>query len=158
MASPGSPEAELEQTVPNLRGSGYRITGPATKRYNCIAWAAGDQDTWWQEDLADAYWPEGIPADGTVQSLVALFQSLGYQACDGPELEQDFDKVAIYAKGAQYTHATRQLADGRWTSKLGQSVLIEHATLDALTGEAYGVIAQVLKRPRSLETGEKAAS
>jgi hypothetical protein len=99
-------------------------------------------------NLADAYWPEGIPADGTVQSLVALFQSLGYQHCTGPDLEADFDKVGIYAKGAQYTHAARQLADGGWTSKLGQSVQIEHATLDALTGEAYGVVAQILKRPR----------
>jgi hypothetical protein len=44
MASPASPEAELEQTFPNLRDSGYRITGPATNRYNCIAWAGGDQD------------------------------------------------------------------------------------------------------------------
>jgi hypothetical protein len=148
MASPGSQEAELEQTFPLLLASGYRITGPATKLYNCIAWAAGDQDTWWQGELADAYWPEGIPADGSVQSLVTLFQSLGYEVCDTPDLEQDFDKVAIYAKGAEYTHATRQLANGGWTSKLGQSVQIEHATLDSLTGEAYGAVAQILKRRR----------
>jgi hypothetical protein len=148
MVSPASPEAELEQTFPNLRASSYRITGPATKRYNCIAWAADDQDAWWQADLTDAYWPEGIPADGTAQSLVALFRSLGYQVCDSPVLEQDFDRVAIYGRAADYTHAARQLPDGRWTSKLGQSVLIEHPTLDALTGEAYGVIAQILKRPR----------
>ena len=148
MASPASPEAELEQTFPKLRASGYRITGPATTRYNCIAWAAGDQDAWWQGELADAYWPEGIPVDGTAPSLVALFQSLGYQVCDSPDLEQDFDRVAIYAKGVEYTHVARQLADGGWTSKLGQSVQIEHATLDALTGEAYGVVAQILKRPR----------
>lgn len=147
MASPGSQEAELEQTFPLLRASGYRITGSATKRYNCIAWAAGDQDSWWQAELADAYWPEGTPADGTVQSLVALFQSLGYQVCDSRDLEQDFEKVAIYAKGTEYTHAARQLENGGWTSKLGQSVQIEHATLDALTGEAYGGVAQILKRP-----------
>src|SRR5262249_31187994 len=134
MASPGSPEAELERTFPNLRVSGYRTTGPATNRYNCIAWAAGDQDAWWQPELTDAYWPEGIPADGTVQCLVSLFQSLGYQVCASPELEQDFDRVAIYAKGAEYTHAARQLADGSWTSKLGHSMQIEHAALDALTG------------------------
>ena len=84
MASPGSLEAELERTFPNLRASGYRITGPATNRYNCIAWAADDQDAWWQGELADEYWPEGIPADGTVQSLVSLFQSLSYQVCPVP--------------------------------------------------------------------------
>lgn len=148
MASPASPEAGLEQTFPNLRVSGYRITGQATKSYNCIAWAASGQEAWWQGELADAYWPEGIPADGTVQSLVALFQSLGYQLCAGPELERGFEKVGIYAKGSEYTHAARQLADGGWTSKLGQSVQIEHATLEALTGEAYGVVVQILKRLR----------
>jgi hypothetical protein len=148
MASPGSPVAELEQTFPSLSASGYRITGPATSRYNCVAWAAGDQDAWWQADLADAYWPEGVPADGTVPCLVALFQFLGYELCDTPELEPHFEKIAIYAKGAEYTHAARQTADGHWTSKLGQSVQIEHATLDALTGEAYGDVVQVLKRSR----------
>jgi len=151
MASRGSQDAELELIFPLLRASGYRITGPATKRYNCIAWAAGDQDSWWQAVLADAYWPDGIPADGTVPSLVTLFRSFGYQVCDSWELEQDFEKVAIYAKGAEHTHAARQLPDGDWTSKLGQSVQIEHATLDALTGEAYGVVAEVLKRPRPPE-------
>jgi hypothetical protein len=125
MASPGSPEAELEQTFPNLAASGYRITGPATKQYNCIAWAAGDQDAWWQVDLADAYWPQGIPADGTVQSLVALFQSLGYEVCDSPELETDFDKVAIYAKGRSTPTppASRRTAIGpaNWASWCGSS-------------------------------------
>ena len=150
MASPGSPAAELEQTFPNLRASGYRIIGPATNWYNCIAWAVGDQDAWWQGDLVDAYWPAGIPADGSVQSLVVLFRSLDYQVCDSPEVEPDFDKVAIYAKGAEYMHAARQVVDGRWTSKLGESILIEHTTLDALTGEAYGGVAQVLKRPRHI--------
>jgi hypothetical protein len=52
------------------------------------------------------------------------------------------------------------LANGGWTSKLGESAQIEHATLDALTGEAYGVVAQILKRPRVLgayakEIGER---
>jgi hypothetical protein len=136
LASTGSPEAELELTFPNLRASDYRIAGPATNQLNCIAWAVGDQDAWWQADLADAYWPEGIPTDGTIPSLVALFQFLGYEVCDTHEFEQNFEKVAIYGKGAEYTHAARQTADGRWTSKLGQSAQIEHATLDALTGFA----------------------
>lgn len=121
MESPGSPATDLEQTFPKLRSGGYRISGPATNRYNCIAWAAGEQDAWWQGNLTDASWPEGIPADGTVRSLVALFQSLGYRPCASAELEGDFEKVAIYGNGTEYTHAARQLVDGRWASKLGQA-------------------------------------
>lgn len=48
-------------------------------------------------------------------------------------------KLAAACCIRQAACAARQLADGGWTSKLGQSVRIEHATLDALTGEAYGV-------------------
>jgi hypothetical protein len=148
MASAGSPEEELETAFPHLRAAGYRITGPATSAFNCIAWAAGETDGWWQADLADGYWPEGIPRDGSVQSLVALFQALGYQFCDAPQLEDGFEKVAIYAKGDAYTHAARLLEDGRWTSKLGRGLRIEHDTLDGLTGVEYGAVAQILKRPR----------
>jgi hypothetical protein len=36
-------------------------------------------------------------------------------------------------------HASRQMLHGRWTSKLGRSVLIEH-DFDALDGGSYGQI------------------
>ena len=44
------------------------------------------------------------------------------------------------------THASRQLSNGRWTSKLGPSERIEH-DFDALEGAAYGQIAQIMRRP-----------
>ncbi|TAF36353.1 MAG: hypothetical protein EAZ69_10585 [Oscillatoriales cyanobacterium] len=43
------------------------------------------------------------------------------------------------------THAARQLANGKWTSKLGWLEDIEHE-LDGLTGDRYGVVGQILKR------------
>ena len=27
--------------------TGYRITSPITRSYNCFAWAAGEDDRWW---------------------------------------------------------------------------------------------------------------
>ncbi|NET26084.1 hypothetical protein [Okeania sp. SIO1I7] len=43
------------------------------------------------------------------------------------------------------THAVRQLANGKWASKLGWLEDIEHE-LDALNGDRYGVVGQILKR------------
>ena len=36
------------------------------------------------------------------------------------------------------THAARQLPNGWWTSKLGPSFDIEHATPEAVAGGVYG--------------------
>jgi hypothetical protein len=44
-------------------------------------------------------------------------------------------------------HASRQLPDGRWASKLGLSEDIKHALQD-LTGTVYGSVVLVMKRPK----------
>jgi len=33
---------------PRLTAQNHRITSPATQGYNCVAWAAGDVEHWWQ--------------------------------------------------------------------------------------------------------------
>ena len=56
--------------------------------------------------------------------------------------------MAVFADPTGPTHAARQLADGRWSSKLGRREDIEHV-LDALAGvdgDEYGQVVQVLKR------------
>ncbi|MEL6882527.1 MAG: hypothetical protein AAFP09_18535, partial [Cyanobacteria bacterium J06607_10] len=61
-----------------------------------------------------------------------------------------FQKIAIYIDAQQTPrHVTRQLANGEWTSKIGQYEDIQHKTLEALTGEApaYGTVAQIMKKP-----------
>lgn len=44
-------------------------------------------------------------------------------------------------------HAARQLASGRWTSKLGKLEDIDHALHD-LEGMLYGAVVLFMKRPR----------
>ena len=43
-------------------------------------------------------------------------------------------------------HAARQLGSGMWTSKIGALADIQHK-LQGLTGERYGKVGQVLRRP-----------
>jgi len=144
----------IEAAFPNLADSGYSVTSPSSKEYNCIAWAADDPVRWWWPDpYGLKYCPARAPRQLTLEAFIAAFAESGYVVCDSAELEAGFEKVAIYL-GLDGTpkHAARQLSNGHWSSKLGQSEDIEHHTLEGLSGSAYGVSAQFLKRP--IQTGK----
>jgi hypothetical protein len=82
----------------------------------------------------------------TVDAFRDLFASMGYVECASADLEAGFEKVALFAHGPdQPTHAARQLADARWTSKLGRLEDIEHSLRD-LEGVEYGSVMLVMKR------------
>ena len=138
----------IEQLFPKLSSADYQITSPNDARYNCIAWAAGDTQRWWwpEQDPENGYWPEGVPAVVTVDAFVAAFATLGYEPCDQPDYEPNFERIALFAdEQGTPTHVARQLPSGRWTSKLGKLEDIEH-DLNDLVGSTYGSVVQVLKR------------
>lgn len=139
----------LLQLFPGLATAGYRVTSPETIRYNCIAWAASRDDDWWWPH-ADGYWPPGVPVAETLTAFEAAYVTLGYRRCLRPDFETLYEKVAIYAtKNGKPRHAARQLDTGKWTSKLGPYVDIEHATPEAVSGSQYGDAVLFLKRRRS---------
>jgi hypothetical protein len=141
----------LELYFPNLRDAGYVVTSMATPSYNCIAWAAGDDQRWWQPpiDFGHFYWPSEAPTTYVLSSFIQAFALYGYEPGANDNLEPRCEKVALYvdADGLP-THMARQLDSGMWTSKLGEWEDIEHNTLAALESEYYGTVAQILKRPR----------
>lgn len=74
---------EIEFLFPNLAHTGYSITSPESIEYNCIAWAAIDEESWWWPDLQNIYyWPSGIPRTETVESFKKAYEILGYIPCD----------------------------------------------------------------------------
>lgn len=137
----------IESLFPHIADSGYSIASPATTDYNCVAWAAGDPTSWWWPDPQNiGYWPSTVPREETVEAFVKAFEILGYSRCQETAYESQCEKVAIYADLAQRpTHVVRQLASGRWTSKLGKLEDIEHEW-NALRGSQYGDIAAIMKR------------
>jgi hypothetical protein len=139
-----------QRDFPNLNTGNCEITSPATNAYNCIAWAAGTDGQWWDpNDLY--YWPPGVPREITIDSVVRVYEGLGFAICIGGELEAGFDKVAIFAKqvsGRVPTHAARQLDSGAWTSKLGPCEDISHTSADAVTGPSYGEVLYFMSRPK----------
>lgn len=139
---------KLELTWPNLRKTGYQITSPPDRAYNCIAWAAGHQDRpWWPIDRKPYYWPLE-PRVESLQSFIDVFKQLGYEICSDSNLESQFEKVAIYVDDDGIpTHMARQLETGEWTSKCGDLEDISHHTLEGLEGEFYGKVSILMKRP-----------
>jgi hypothetical protein len=146
----------FEVLFPALQPLSYQVTSPTDTAYNCIAWAAGDTQTWWWPDPDGlAYWPAGASRTETVAAFVTALGSLGYSPCAGGQLEPGFEKVALFADAqGRPRHAARQLPDGRWTSKMGELEDIAHGLHD-LAGSVYGAVIQVLKRPAAAAQGRQ---
>lgn len=135
---------------PNLiPGQNYAVTSSSDGGYNCVAWAANDLDHWWWPSIEpeDAFWPEDVPREATIEAFAAAFATLGFIQCDSPAVELGYEKVAIFVDSDHVpTHAARQLPSGRWTSKLGYHQDIEHAALEAVSDSTYGTVQLVLRR------------
>ena len=137
----------LEISFPGLKQAPWDVKSPATIRYNCIGWALNDDQNWWWPH-PDAYWPKDAPFTETIEAFLATFTApiFGYEQCNTADIEFGYHKIALYADSmGKPTHAARQLQSGKWTSKLGKNVDIEHS-LRALEGTAYGNVAVILKR------------
>lgn len=131
---------------PRLTPTNHRVTSPATGVYNRLAWAAGENYRWWEPGR---FWP--CPLLGTaftIDDLIAALRTVGYDLCADGTLETGFEKVALFGDGYDDpTHVARQLADGHWTSKLGDWEDVEHDTADAVGGGGYGEIFWYMRRP-----------
>src|SRR5487761_1783665 len=68
----------IESLFPNLSNSDYLKYSPATTQYNCLAYAAGDVEHWWDHNL---FWPVAAARGEDVDDLVRAFRSQGFQSC-----------------------------------------------------------------------------
>jgi hypothetical protein len=137
---------ELSKHFPAITKNNTAPTSPETDDYNCIAWAYGRKDKWfWPDEYGLFYWPL-TNREETMDCFIALFSSIGYEQCDDSAYEKGFRKIAIYGINGLPTHAARQLAGGKWTSKLGASYDIEHDNLEVLEGKTYGKVCVIMRK------------
>lgn len=146
------PGSWFQRDLPSLTTKNCAITSPATNRYNCLAWAAGNNRQWW--DPNPLYrWPSDVPREISLDAVLRVYEKLGYVICIGGEPEKDFEKIAIFAKRIEGrtipTHAARLLDSGEWTSKLGPCEDITHKTVDAVRGPLYGEVKYFMSRKKS---------
>lgn len=143
-----SEKAIIKRSFPHLKAAGsFQLTSAITNRYNCIAWAAGDEYQWWWP-IPGKFWPAGVERVVSVDAFVAAFATMGYARCDNGDFERGFEKIVVYldAQG-EPTHAARQLEDGQWTSKLGDKWDISHKLPVGLEGSQYGSVGFFMRRP-----------
>ena len=135
---------DWQQLWPKLEKDAPSIDSEATEEYNCVAWAASETDRWWWP-ANDYFWPDNVTRDETLHAFAQLFSNRGYEPCDDADSEVGYEKVALFADADGVTHASRQLPDGRWTSKLGSHVDISHE-LNLLEGDEYGHVVAIMRR------------
>jgi hypothetical protein len=143
-----SSTASFPNDFPNLRPHlCANQVSTATRDYNCIAWAASDSGVRWEPDpFFQYYWPDGVPRAYTVPAFVAAFQSIGYELCENGEPEEGMEKIVLYARSGEPTHAARRLPNGNWTSKLGDFEDIEHVDVHCVGGALYGAAQTYMRR------------
>jgi len=147
----------LDLHFPPPAAARCEVTSDATSEYNCLAWAVGDEDSWWAPIDGDGIsWPDHLPREWTRETVQAALATAGYEPCQDGALIDGVEKAALYADEENITHIARQLPDGRWTSKLGSDCDIEH-DLEALEGfddgpgiYRYGRVVAFMSRPRRL--------
>jgi hypothetical protein len=151
---------DLESWFSNLVGSGYDqypISPKTLQRigYNCIAYAAGETHRrWWPHPNVFAFhWPPHLPREPvgqeTLQNFVRAFESLGYTKCKNGKFKRGVEKIVIFVSASGVpTHASRMLESGRWGSKCGLHEDIQHDSLSAVEGSAYGTALQFMHRRR----------
>jgi hypothetical protein len=123
---------------PRLRWNRYWLTSLPTGRYNCIGWAAGDSDHWW-DSSPDGYWPEGALKGRKIADLVAAFQAVGFVLSLNGDFQRGRQKVALYEDNrGNWTHAAKRLDQNWWSSKLGKNYDISHKDPGDLSGSVYG--------------------
>lgn len=143
--------AEIEDNFPKLKGgSGYTVESPKTIAYNCLSWALGINWTRYDPSprCAGYYWLPGIKREWSKETILQIFEKHGYTVCDNFELEEGYEKIAVYIEGDDFPgHFARQLENGKWASKLGSLNDIEHDSLDSIGVPDYGVPKIALRRP-----------
>lgn len=145
------PKEEIEQDFPKLAEEDWQITSEIDPAYNCVAFAVGDTNQFWDPNCVGVrgyYWPPGVPREDTIQAWVKVFEIHGFKLCEGGSPEAGFEKLAIYIDDDGVpNHVARQLPTGQWISKLGKIEDIEHNAVSGLEGDAYGKATVFLKRP-----------
>jgi hypothetical protein len=146
----------LYDRFPRLEGEAHEITSEPAG-YNCIAFIEGRTD---QFIDPNGHWPDGVdkPPIGSDQDLPfykALFESYGYAECPGPDREDGYVKIAVYAMEGVFTHVAIQMPSGRWRSKAGFLHDLIHDGLEALEGGVFTPDARPVLFMRRRRTDEQ---
>ena len=70
--------SQIETVFQKLSGTSYKRTSPDTNLYNCVAWAAGENDRWWEPGMpfdVGYYWPKDATNGYGLRCIIEAYQS-----------------------------------------------------------------------------------
>ena len=67
--------------------------------------------------------------------------------CHDGSFDPDYRKIALYEDDGEYQHASIQMPNGAWRSKMGDGPVIEHRSPESLSGGPYGEVYCFMRRP-----------
>ena len=135
----------LNVSFPNLCNEGFIVIDPPSDLYNCISYAAEDTSQWWDHTLR-RYWPSYATRSERIESLQEVFNGLGFQECKDDSVEPGYQKIALYEDQGAWEHASVQMPNGAWRSKMGKGPVIEHRSPGSLSGGPYGNATVYMRR------------
>lgn len=138
-------DAHYRQNFPSLANVAAKKTSEADDRYNCIAWAFGDNGNRWWWPSPRCYWPLNPAGKSVAEAFADWFQADGWEETPSEVVEVGYQKVALFALNGKPTHGARLLPNGLWTSKLGADIDLSHALSD-LVGPKYGEVHKIYRK------------
>lgn len=151
----------IHEWMPHLTTVPFDVKSPTDRGYNCVAWAVGDDTKIWSPAvgvggklLGGYFWPEPAPKLPTVNATEMVFELEGFVRTDIGDTapEPGVEKIAIfgYDEMGLVTHAARQTASDRWSSKMGDCGDVEHELRD-IQGGVLGELQSVMRKDPNVE-------
>jgi hypothetical protein len=155
---------KLPNLFPKLKSIPFKVadvTSRGTFVYNCAAYAFKDETKpWWPIDPRKAgryyYWPDGYPRNNSIRDFFLVFESFGYERCATGDIEEGYEKIAIYVDQSDVPKHLARTEEGKWKSKLGDLQDIHQHTLEAVETDEYGTAKYFMRKP--LPKAEKVES
>lgn len=124
----------------------FCLKSPQTPVYNCIAFAMGTIDRWVDCASQPWHWWPPVCKGCSICCLIDVFKYFGFEECGMDDsFDSDYDKVALYEKNSNWTHAAKIVDEGIYHSKFGESFDGIHSRGDVLELQ-YGKPCIIMRR------------
>lgn len=109
----------------------------------------GFNDRWVDTVVSPGHWwPDGVQRSTSLQALIDAFLAVGFEQTDNGLFEEGYDKVALFQKDGEWTHASRIESDNVEYSKFGGSFDGLHSH-NIFSDSIYGNEYAYMRRPVS---------
>ena len=125
------------------------IPNSESMEYNCISYTLNitNNISWPYDD--NNYWP--VKRELNKDSFDSFYEYHGFEKIDFLDFSYDpkYTKVSLYCNEGIPTHASLQVNDVYWESKIGQLGIIRHDLFE-IENETYGKVTQIYRKLKNI--------